>query len=209
MNRPVAILLACFVVLSVAVAAGWLVPLDAAATNAMAAIRSPLLTEVAANFTALGSAPVVAAGVLVAVLYCVASARPRYALAILGTPVAFLLCSLVKLGVQRPRPTEALIVVPATFSFPSGHAAVATALFLTLAVLAAHGERRTGPRRVIIGAGLAIALIVAWSRVYLGVHYFSDVIGGMLLGAAGTVAALLVVRRADRGEEAKALSGSQ
>jgi undecaprenyl-diphosphatase len=209
MNRPVAILLACFVVLSVAVAAGGLVPIDTTAINAMVAIRSDVLTEVASNFTALGSAPVVAAGVLVAVLYCVASGRPRFALAMLGTPIAFLFCSLVKLVVHRPRPTEALIVVPTTFSFPSGHAAASTALFLTLALLAAQGERRTGPRRVIIAAGLGIALMVAWSRVYIGVHYFSDVIGGMLLGATGTEAALLVVRRAVRGKEAQALSGSQ
>jgi undecaprenyl-diphosphatase len=209
MNRPVAILLACFVVLSVAVAAGGLVPIDTTAINAMVAIRSDVLTEVASNFTALGSAPVVAAGVLVAVLYCVASGRPRFALAMLGTPIAFLFCSLVKLVVHRPRPTEALIVVPTTFSFPSGHAAASTALFLTLALLAAQGERRTGPQRVIIAAGLGIALMVAWSRVYIGVHYFSDVIGGMLLGATGTVAALLVVRRAVRGKEAQALSGSQ
>jgi undecaprenyl-diphosphatase len=209
MDRRILILLGSFLALSIAVAAGWLVPIDTAAINAMAAIRSDVLTEVASNFTALGSAPVVAAGVLVAVLYCVASGRPRFALAMLGTPIAFLLCSLVKLVVHRPRPTEAMIVVPTTFSFPSGHAAASTALFLTLALLAAQGERRTGPRRVIIGAGLGIALMVAWSRVYLGVHYFSDVVGGMLLGAAGTVAALLVVRRADSGPEAKALSGSQ
>ena len=209
MNRSILILLGCFAVWSVAVAAGWAVPVDAAAMNAMAAIRTPVLTEVATNFTALGSAPVVAAGVLVAVLYCVASGRPRFALAMLGTPIAFLFCSLVKLVVHRPRPTEALIVVPTTFSFPSGHAAASTALFLTLALLAAQGERRTGPQRVIIAAGLGIALMVAWSRVYIGVHYFSDVIGGMLLGATGTVAALLVVRRAVRGKEAQALSGSQ
>jgi undecaprenyl-diphosphatase len=207
MTKPLLILLGSFMVLSVAVAVGWLVPIDTVATNAMVAIRSDVLTEVTSNFTALGSAPVVAAGVLVAVLYCVASGRPRFALAMLGTPIAFLLCSLVKLVVHRPRPTEALIVVPATFSFPSGHAAASTALFLTLALLAAQGERRTGPRRVIIAAGLGIALMVAWSRVYLGVHYFSDVMGGMLLGATGTVAALLVVKRAVRGKEAKALSG--
>lgn len=209
MNRAITVLLASFVGLSIAVALGWLVPIDTAAINAMVAIRSALLTEVAVNFTSLGSAPVVSVGVAVVVLYCIASARPRFALAMLGTPLAFLLCSLVKLIVHRPRPTEALILVPSSFAFPSGHAAAATALYLTMALLAAKGERRLGPRRVIIGAGLAIALLVGWSRVYLGVHYFSDVIGGMLLGAAGTVAALLVVRRADRSEEAKALSGSQ
>jgi undecaprenyl-diphosphatase len=195
MNRPTAILLATFAVLSVAVPAGWLVAIDTAAINAMVAVRSALLTEVAVNLTALGSAPIVAIGVLATGLYCIASGRPRFALAMLATPLAFAFCSLVKLFVHRPRPTEALIMVPSTFAFPSGHAAAATALFLTMALLAAQGE--LGPRRIIIGAGLAIALLVGWSRVYLGVHYFSDVIGGMLLGLAATVGALEVVKKTD------------
>ncbi len=197
MNRSIAIVLGVFALLSVAVALGWLVPIDTAAINAMVAIRSSMLTEVAVNFTSLGSAPVVSVGVAVVVLYCIAASRPRFALAMLGTPLAFLLCTLVKLIVHRPRPTEALILVPSTFAFPSGHAAAATSLFLTMALLAAKGERRLGPRRVIIAAGLGIALMVAWSRVYLGVHYFSDVVGGMLLGLAATVGALEVVKRAD------------
>ena len=197
MNRAIVTLVVSFVVLSIAVALGWLVPIDTAAINAMVAIRSALLTEIAVNFTALGSAPVISVGVGVAVLYCVASSRPRFAIAMLGTPLAFLFCSLVKLIVHRPRPTEALILVPSSFAFPSGHAAAATALFLTMALLAAKGERRLGSRRVIIGAGLAIALLVGWSRVYLGVHYFSDVIGGMLLGLAATGGALEVVKKTD------------
>ena len=197
MDKRIPILLGTFLALSIAVALGWLVPIDTAAINAMVAIRSGLLTEVAVNFTSLGSAPVVSVGVAVVVLYCIASARPRFALAMLGTPLAFLLCSLVKLIVHRPRPTAALILVPSTFAFPSGHAAAATALYLTMALLAAKGERRLGPRRVIIGAGLAIALLVGWSRVYLGVHYFSDVVGGILLGLAATVGALEVVKKTD------------
>jgi undecaprenyl-diphosphatase len=207
MNRSILILLGCFAVWGVAVAAGWVVPVDAAASNAMAAIRSPLLTEVATNFTALGSAPVVSVAVLLAVLYAIASARPRYALAMLWTPAAFLSCDLVKLIVHRPRPAQALIVVPASFAFPSGHTAAATALFLTIALLAAAGERRTGPHRLLIGSGILVAVLVGWSRVYLGVHYFSDVVGGFLLGAGGAVAATLVIRRAGRGSEAQARSG--
>jgi undecaprenyl-diphosphatase len=199
MNRSILILLGCFAVWSVAVAAGWAVPVDAAAMNAMAGIRTPVLTEVATNFTALGSAPVVSVAMLLAVLYCLASARPRYALAMLWTPAAFLSCELVKLIVHRPRPAQALIVVPTSFAFPSGHTAAATALFVTLALLAAAGERRAGPHRLLIGSGIGIAVLVGWSRVYLGVHYFSDVVGGFLLGAGGAVAATLVIRRAGRG----------
>lgn len=202
MNRGIVILATAFVVWSVAVAFGWLVPIDAAATNAMAAIRSPLLTDVADNFTSLGSAPVVVVFTALAVAYFVVAGHPRMGLAMVWTPLAFLVCSLVKLVVHRPRPVDALIIVPTTFSYPSGHSAAASALFLTLALLAAGTERRAGPRRVLIGGGIALAILVAWSRVYLGVHYFTDVIGGLLLGSAGALAATLVVRRTDRGSEA-------
>lgn len=207
MPRTAAILLGGFVAFSIAVAAGWLVPLDAATTNAMAAIRSPFLTEVAANFTALGSEPVVTVFAVLAAVYCVLAGRPRLVLALLWTPLAFLLGSVVKLLVHRPRPIDALIIVPTTFAYPSGHAAAASALFLTLALLAAGGERRAGPRRLLIGAGLALALLVAWSRVYLGVHYFSDVIGGLLLGTAGAIVAQTVTRRPGRRSDVQALSG--
>lgn len=198
MNKGIAILAGAFIVWSVAVALGWLVPIDSAAINAMAAIRSPWLTDVADNFTALGSAPIVAVFAALAVAYFVVAGHPRLGLAMLWTPLAFLLCSFVKLVVHRPRPIEALIVVPESFSYPSGHSAAASALFLTLALLAAATERRAGPRRLLIGGGIALALLVAWSRVYLGVHYFTDVVGGLLLGTVGALAATIAVRRTDR-----------
>lgn len=204
MNRGIVILAVAFVVWSVAVALGWLVPIDTAAINAMAGIRSPLLTQVADNFTALGSAPVVFIFATLGVAYFMLAGHPRLSLAVLWTPLTFLVCALVKLVVHRPRPVDALIIVPTTFSYPSGHSAAASALFLTLALLAAGAERRTGPRRLLIGGGLALALLVAWSRVYLGVHYFTDVVGGLFLGSAGALAATLVVRRSDRAQGPKA-----
>jgi undecaprenyl-diphosphatase len=192
------ILLGALTALGVAVATGWTGPLDAAVATAVVGIRSPLLTYVATSFTALGSEPVVTLVAVIAVLYCFGAGQARLVLSLLWIPLTFLLSTLVKLVVHRPRPLEALIVLPAGYSFPSGHAAAASALFLTLALLATGAERRAGPRRFLIGAAVALAVLVAWSRVYLGVHYFSDVVGGLLLGSAGAVAATTVVRRTDR-----------
>jgi undecaprenyl-diphosphatase len=87
----------------------------------------------------------------------------------------------------------------------------ASALYVTLALIAAGTERRTGPRRLLIASGVAVALLVAWSRVYLGVHYLSDVIGGLLVGSAGAlVAARAVTARAivDGQPDRQALSDS-
>ncbi len=118
MNRGIAILAVAFVVWSVAVALGWLVPIDTAAINAMAAVRSPLLTQVADNFTALGSAPVVACFATLGVVYFMLAGHPRLSLALLWTPLTFVVCSLVKLVVHRPRPVDALVIVPGHVFLP-------------------------------------------------------------------------------------------
>jgi membrane-associated phospholipid phosphatase len=200
-------LLLAFAALSVAVTAGWTAPLDQAITVAVAGHRTDVLNNLAVNLTALGSAPVVAIVVLLAALYVVASGRPRIVLALLWTPLSFLLDNGLKLVFQHPRPTEAIIAIPDSYSFPSGHAVAASALFITLALAAATGERRLRPRRVLVWGGVLIAVLVAWSRVYLGVHYLSDVVGGLLLGSAGAIAVSTALSRTDSHAGAETLSG--
>jgi undecaprenyl-diphosphatase len=98
---------------------------------------------------------------------------------ILADLVAEGLSSLGKLITDRPRPPlryrepAALVPVPHTSSFPSGHAATSFACAATLA--------RFAPRRVAVLLYILAALI-AYSRVYVGVHYPLDVLGGALLG---------------------------
>jgi undecaprenyl-diphosphatase len=90
--------------------------------------------------------------------------------------------ALLKLVFQRPRPELAFVHLE-TYSFPSGHAAVATATFTTLAFVVG---RRSGRRRAVVVAATATALIVlvGFSRLYLGVHYLSDVLAGWSFGLA-------------------------
>lgn len=194
-------LVAGFAAVSIAVTAGWTQRLDQAVVMNVAAHRTDLLNNVAINLTALGSAPVVTLIALFVSLYALAAGRPRIVLALLWTPLSFLLDDVLKFLFQHPRPTQAIIAIPDSYSFPSGHAVAASALYITLALLAAQSERRQRPRRILLWSGVAVAVLVAWSRVYLGVHYFSDVIGGLLLGGAGSIAAALAVSRTDRHEE--------
>jgi len=198
--KPVLWLLAGFTAVSIAVTAGWMAPLDQAVVMSVAGHRTAFLNNLAVNLTALGSAPVVTVIALIVSLYALAAGRPRLVLALLWTPASFLLDDVLKLLFQHPRPTEAIIAIPDSYSFPSGHAVAASALYITLALIAAQGERGQRPRRILLWSGVAVALLVAWSRVYLGVHYFSDVIGGLLLGGAGSIAAALVLSRTDRHE---------
>lgn len=206
MKLVIAMLLA-FAVLSIAVTAGWTAPLDDRVVMAIAGHRTAFLNAFAVNFTALGSAPVVVVTTLLVALYALASGRPRIVLALVWIPLAFLLNNVLKLVFQHPRPTAAIIAIPDSYSFPSGHSIAASALFMSLALIAARGERRQRPRRILMWSGVAVALLVAWSRVYLGVHYLSDVVGGLLLGGAGAIAATRFIP-AERPLEMEALSGS-
>ena len=210
MNRSaktITILLALFLTLAALVAEGWTGGWDRAVTATAVAGRTAFLSDVAQNVTTLGSDPMV---ILLSVLilgYCLVAGLNRYVPALLGTPLAFLVGTVVKLVVARPRPDVALIALPASYSFPSGHAVAASAFYLTLALLASQAERRAAPRRLIVGAGIVVALLVAWSRVYLGVHYLSDVVGGLLLGWTGALGALMVVRRTESRSDVQTRSG--
>ena len=87
----------------------------------------------------------------------------------------------MKLWLQRPRPIE-LTGLPEVFSFPSGHTTFATVTLGVLAVLASHGLRSWGKAVVFAAAGIAV-IAIAYSRIYLGAHWMSDVLGGFLFGA--------------------------
>ena len=117
---------------------------------------------------------------------------------------ADLLTSLLKLAVDRERPYE---VIPAADpllrwdvagSFPSGHAATSVAGAIILTYLIGRGG---------VGLGL-LAAAVAFSRVYVGVHYPGDVLAGAVLGAAVGLAAIALVRRLRPTSAARPRSGA-
>ncbi len=91
----------------------------------------------------------------------------------------------LKLGFERERPFFAdPLATESTYSFPSGHASVSLAVYGTLGYIAA---RHLGTRRAQIGAltlAVLVVLLIGFSRIYLGVHFLSDVIAGFSLGLA-------------------------
>jgi undecaprenyl-diphosphatase len=119
----------------------------------------------------------------------------REALAVaLSLGGAMLLADLVKLLTSRPRPSVEHLQLVGGSSFPSAHATQASAFWLALALtLRARAVRRRILWEAVSGAVL-VALVVAWSRVYLGVHYPSDVVAGLVLGGGWALFVARVMR---------------
>ena len=100
----------------------------------------------------------------------------------------------VKILIERPRPVFAEpISAVGGYGFPSGHATAAGMAATVLAVLAVAVVRRRLLRSTVIMTGWALAALVALDRVFLGVHYLSDVVGGLLLGSFTTAAVAAVM----------------
>lgn len=135
------------------------------------------------------------------------SGRPQSAILIaLSSGGAALMFNVEKLIVGRPRPPVDHLVAATHSSFPSGHATVAAAFYLALAIV--FLARRPHGAAVIASVTATVLLIagIALSRVYLGVHYPTDVAGGTLFGAMWTLLVASLLRAPERQPRA---TGSQ
>ena len=157
---------------------------EADGMRSLAEQRSQTLIETARVITWAGSGFVL---VPLAVVYCLVLGRAglwREAAAVaLSLGGAMLIYELTKALTARPRPSVEHLQAVTGSSFPSGHATQASAFWLSL-VLALRATSVTPFALRMAGiAATALVLGVAWSRVYLGVHYPSDVLAGVILGS--------------------------
>ena len=138
------------------------------------------------HFSALGSGAVTGLISLIAVVFSLLARRPRFAALIASCAIGTsLLMGLLKGLYNRQRPTVVThLDPPGGLSFPSGHSMISMALYMTLAVLIAHTLRERRLRRFVIGTGAFLTLLIGVSRMYLGVHYPTDVLAGWTAGGA-------------------------
>ena len=188
-HRRIAILAvtaSAFALLAIAVAGDtWVVHADHDIALWLRTHASPPLVDASRVLTYLGSTLVLAPlAVVAAAVAWRAGRRDDVLLLVRAVVGAELLVWSLKAIVQRPRPVLPDPLATATsFSFPSGHVTMATAVWGALALVIARRstDRRSGVA-AFATAGLLV-VIVAFTRMYLGVHFLSDVVAGALLGA--------------------------
>lgn len=154
------------------------------------------LVQVAIDVTALGGTGVLAVILLIVVGYLALEDRyDAIALIVVATAGGGLLSELLKWWFARKRPE----IVPhlvnvGSASFPSGHSLLAVVTYLTLGAVLARFVPRRRSRTYCIVVSLLLALLIGLSRVYLGVHYPTDVLAGWSAGLAWALPCWLVAR---------------
>lgn len=150
--------------------------------------------EAMRDLTALGSTLVLSMVVLTAVGFLLFVRHWRAAIfTFLASVSGQLVSHLLKEGFSRPRPD--LIpheVAVFTHSFPSGHAMMSAVVYLTLASLAARLMHRRQLKVYALSVAIVFTILIGASRVYLGVHWPSDVLAGWMIGASWALACWLV-----------------
>ena len=201
-----------FVALAGEVLEGETLPFDRAV---LLALRTPgnlavpigpaWLAEVARDVTGLGGGAILTAVTLAVVGYLALThafaAAWRVGLAVAGGTV---LSTLLKLAYDRPRPDivpHAVAVYSA--SFPSGHAMLSAVTYLTLGALLCETQALPRVRAYVLGLAILVTLLVGTSRIYLGVHWPTDVLAGWCGGAGWALLCWLLSRRWSRAHLAK------
>lgn len=178
-----------FTELAETVQSGATIALDDSILRWMAAHQSPLATTAALELTALGTGTVVIMMTVVSGMFLALTGQRKPALLLVAATIGGLALNLLlKLHYHRPRPhifPWATNVVSS--SFPSGHAMNAVIVYGTIAYLAARLSRRWSLRVATQLLAVVVIVGICTSRVYLGVHYPSDVLGGAIVGGAWAV----------------------
>ena len=170
---------------------------DDATRAAVHQFASPLLTAIMRGFSFVGSTIALSAGTIYVVIRFAIRKWKREAILFALTMIgAGLLNITLKLAFKRPRPVPYFnLSPPESYSFPSGHSLTSAVFFGALAAILTARIRSTRVKATIWIVSTAMFLLIGLSRIYLGVHYTTDVIAGF----AAALIWILVVRFVEMG----------
>lgn len=165
---------------------GRLAAWDAQAAELFQRQESPGIAQTAKVVSAFGSVAFLAIASLCAALVFLWKGWRDAVLGIALTMIGGgLLNTVLKQFFARQRPVfENPLVNLTTFAFPSGHTMGATLFYLFLGAIAAHSVERRGLRVLVFTCAMIIVAVIGATRIYLGAHFFTDVIGAIVAGVA-------------------------
>lgn len=157
---------------------------DDSVRSALHSLATPALTDFFRIVTWLGSSIFLTTlTVIVALLLRRAGKRHRAILVVVSFLGSSLLMEMLKLAFHRPRPAPYFgYTLPLSYSFPSGHSLMSFCTYSVLAAFATVYEEQWTRRVVLWLLTVALILLIGMSRIYLGVHYPSDVLAGYIAG---------------------------
>lgn len=177
---PLGVLSLLFIILTVLVCTNIIEPLDNATSSFIISIRSPELTNTMNIITNISGSYAL---IVFTTLFIILIKKKKYPLAITINLIAvFITSQLAKAIVERDRPLDMLVSAPG-YSYPSGHSMVGLAYFSFLSYLVIKYIPNKIVKIILPIVFTITILLVGFSRIYLGVHYLSDVLAGFLLGA--------------------------
>lgn len=142
--------------------------------------RNPILFQIAKIFAFLGSPKFLVPAIPVFVLISIYYKKRLLALGLILTSLgSFAFNHTVKSIFRRPRPLPYMLMTETSFSYPSGHTVTNTCIYLFLAYYFSRGKSKK-TKQTYFAVAILFSIIMGLSRVYLGVHYPSDVIGGYM-----------------------------
>lgn len=160
--------------------------IDKVVLDLIVELRTPQLNQIAVDITALGSATVLT--VIISIISFLFIFQKRFLMAghlITVGLGSIVFTSFLKSYFERTRPEEIFRLVNVQgYSYPSGHSLSASAVYFTLAILACEAVKNKLGKSILVILFALLIVMIGSSRIYLGVHYFSDVTAGILLGAA-------------------------
>lgn len=167
---------------------------DTNVSNFFYSTRTPLLTNIMFGITALGSEILLIIASISFIFFAWKRHKQEAILFSVVLGVSAIVNFFVKQFVQRPRPEFAPLYLEHSFSFPSGHAMNSFVFYAMLAYFIFHFTRNNKLSSIIAALSVLLIVLIGISRIYLGVHYPTDVIGGYIAGFWVFITAVMMNR---------------
>ena len=189
MNKKVKIIILCLMIIGFFVM-GYMVKesnegilFDVALMDYIHNSTNPIITSIMKFISFIGSATFLVPAIAMVISYAIVKKKYYITkLILLSTAGSWILNFLLKEIFQRTRPVEYFLVNQGGLSFPSGHSMVTMTFYTTLAYLLAKNTKNANKKRLIKIIAYVMIILMGISRIYLGVHWPTDVLGAYLIG---------------------------